>query len=99
MDAYLICPETRKSLWLGKPIRSDEKDGTERTRYYHRSSSEGPWNHERELLNMVLWKFLSDHARKDLRVVFSGDFDEDVYEEIGSEDFEMRAYLQGWPEG
>jgi len=97
MDAYLICPETKKALWLGKPIRTMDESHVERVLYYHRGPLGGSLNYNDQLLNMILWKFLAEHAHKDLRVVFSGEFDDDEYERIGSGDVESDEYLQGWP--
>jgi hypothetical protein len=97
MDAFLVCRETRKSLWLGKPIRTMNNDGTERVLYYHWAGAEDPPNHEWPLLNKVLWKFPAYHAHLDMRVVFSGEFNEDEYERIGSDDFELEEYLGDWP--
>ena len=98
MDAYLICPETRMSLWLGKPIRLEDADGTVRTRYYHCGYENGPLNHENSFVNKVLWKFLADHAHRKLKIVFSGECDEEAYETIlPVDDGEAREYIKGWP--
>ena len=108
MDAFLISNQTRKSLWLGKAIRFDNEDGTETVQYFHRGSWNGPvshpvpilLNHENPILNKVLWKFLAEHARKDLHIVFAGEFDEDEYERVGSGDdeVEIAEYLGAWPD-
>ncbi len=99
MDSYLICDETKKAMWLGKPIRGTTDGNAERVLFYHRGSQEDPYNHEDEVLNKILWKFLADNARKTFRVVFSGEFEEDDYEWVGSGDVETEEYLRGWPEG
>jgi len=99
MDAYLISTDTRKSLWLGKAIRFKHEDGTDRVEYYHRGSAHGSLNHETPILNKVLWKFLAEHAHKEVRIVFAGEFDEDEYELVGSGDVEVEIaeYLGSWP--
>lgn len=91
MDAYLICPETKKLICLGKPIRSKDH----RVVYY----SQRPDRHNQEipLLNRVLWKFLAEHAHKELRVVFDGEFIEDEYEYISTSDIEAEDYVRNWP--
>ena len=91
MDAYLICPETKKSICLGKPIRSKDH----RVVYY--SQRPGLRNHEIPLLNRVLWKFLAEHAHKELRVVFDGEFVDDGYEYISTSDIEAEDYVRNWP--
>jgi hypothetical protein len=100
MDAYLISTETRMSFWLGRAIRFENKDGSERIEYYHRGPERGALNHEVPVLNKVLWKFLAEHAHKDLRIVFAGEFDEDEYELVGSgdEEVEIAEYLGAWPD-
>src|SRR5215472_15018290 len=90
MDAYLICPETKKYMWLGKPIRSDG----DFVDFY--SQNPCRHNHDNPLLNKVLWKFLSEHARKELRIVFSGEFIEDEFEAIWTSDIEAENYLKDW---
>lgn len=93
MEAYLICEKTRKAICLGKPIR--EPGG--RTEYYHSGPANGDPNHEDALLNRVLWKFLAEHARQELRIVFSGDFRQDDFEFIWTSDVEAENYVWGWP--
>jgi hypothetical protein len=95
MDAYLICDATRKAMWLGKPIRPTAKDP--RILYYHRGGYDGPYNHEVQEDNRVLWKFLAENGRHGVRVVFSGEYDEDSYEQVGSDEVETAEYLRGWP--
>ena len=46
---------------------------------------------------MVLWKFLAEHAKKDLRVVFSGEFNEDEYLFVAYDELKAAEYLRGWP--
>jgi hypothetical protein len=96
MDAYLICDATKKAMWLGKSIRSLADN---RILFYHRGPAEGPYNHEDIELAKVLWKFLSENGRGGVRVVFSGEYDEDEYERVGSGDVETEEYLRGWPQG
>jgi hypothetical protein len=96
MDAYLICDRTRKAMWLGKPIRSLEDK--EQVIFFHRGWQGGPYNHEDPELNKLLWKFLADNGREGVRVVFSGEYDEDAYDRVGSGDVETSQYLEGWPE-
>ena len=91
MDAYLTCSETKKLIWLGKPIRSEN----DRVVVY--SQNEYRYNHQDPLLNKVLWRFLADHAHKDLRVVFSGEFVDDEYEHISTSDIEAEEYVRNWP--
>jgi len=91
MDAYLSCPETRKLIWLGKPIRTS----SDQVVFYSQNADN--WNHDNPLLNKVVWKFLADHAHKELRVVFSGEFNEDEYDQIGSQDIETEEYIKEWP--
>jgi hypothetical protein len=93
MDAYLICPEAKKLIWLGKPIRPDK--GSNRVSFYSQNASRD--NHEDPLLNRVLWRFLADHAHKELRVVFSGKFVDDEYEHISTSDIEAEEYIKDWP--
>ena len=100
MDAYLICKDSKYALWLGKPIRTVALEkSAERVVFYHRGPKDGIYNHEDPLSNKTLWKFLADNAHKELRVVFSGEFNEDEYEHIGSGDVETENYVHGWPEG
>ena len=91
MDAYLICPETKKLIWLGKPIRSED----DVVLYYNQRP--GRNNHETVLLNKVLWKFLAEHAHKQLRVVFDGEYNDGEYEHIDTHDVEAGEYVRGWP--
>jgi hypothetical protein len=91
MDAYLICPETKKSIWLGKPIRSED----DKVIYYNQNFRRQ--NHEDSLLNKVLWRFLAEHAHKELRIVFSGEYNEDEYDRISTSDFEAEEYVSDWP--
>ena len=49
------------------------------------------------LLNKVLWRFLAEHARKELRVAFSGEFNDDEYQHIGTSDIEGENYVKDWP--
>ncbi len=93
MDAYLICPDTRKAIWLGKPIRP--LNDPQRVIYYSQSPSAE--NHETPLLCKVLWKFLAEHAHNELRVVFSGEFVDDEYEQIDTCDVEAEQYVKDWP--
>ncbi len=93
MDAYLICPETKKLIWLGKPIR-DADDGA-RVVYYSQTASRH--NYEDNLLNKVLWKFLADHAHRPLMIVFSGEYNDDEYDHIGTSDIEAEEYVMNWP--
>jgi|SRR6516162_10641800 hypothetical protein len=90
MDSYLICPETNKYIWLGKPIRSD----SDTVIYYSQNAYH--YNHEEPLLNKVLWKFLAEHAHKELRIVFSGEFVEDEYEAAWTSDIEAENYVEDW---
>lgn len=92
MDAYLICPQTKQLMWLGKPIRAI--DG-KRVVFYSQNAER--WNHEKEILNKVLWKFLAEHAHMELRVVFSGEFVDDDYEHISTHDIEAEEYVKDWP--
>jgi hypothetical protein len=96
MDAYLTCFETKKAVWLGKPIRFQEA-GVARVEYYNRLANED--NHANLVLNKILWKFLAEHAKMELKVLFSGDFDEEEYEEVatGFDDVKTDLYLEGWP--
>lgn len=94
MDAYLTCPETKKLVWLGKPIRPGANADVA---YYSQRSDRG--NHEDQLLNKVLWKFLAEHARKEIRVLFSGEFVDDEYEHMGTSDVEAEEYVRDWPPG
>jgi hypothetical protein len=55
------------------------------------------YNHEVSLLNKVLWRFLADHAHKELRIVFSGEFVEDDYDATSTHDVEAEEYVKGWP--
>ena len=93
MDAYLICPETRKLIWLGKPITPE--DDNPLVVYFNQRSSHQ--NHENPLLNKVLWKFLADHAHMDLRIVFSGEYNDDEYQHISTSDVEAEEYVRNWP--
>ena len=93
MDAYLICPETKKLVWLGKPIR--DADDVARVIYYNQQP--GLHNHQDELLNKVLWRFLAEHAHKSLRIVFSGEYTDDEYEHISTSDIEAEDYVRHWP--
>lgn len=93
MDAYLICVETKKLIWLGKPIRLTSNPG--KVIYYSQNSSYN--NHETPLLNKVLWKFLAEHAHKELRAVFSGEYNDDDYEHISTDDVEAEDYVRDWP--
>lgn len=97
MDAYLICPETKKEIWLGKPIRVEDNNGALRVAYFHRGSSDGPWNHEIDSINKLLWKFLAEHAHKELRVVFSGEYDDDEFDRVAGDEVELEEYVRGWP--
>ena len=90
MDAYLICPETKKLIWLGKPIRAEDDEA--RVIFY--SQNADLLNHEKKLLNKVLWKFLADHAHRDLRIVFSGEYNDDEYEHISTSDVEAGGIRQ-----
>jgi hypothetical protein len=91
MDAYLICPETKKLIWLGKAIRYEPGIVS----FY--SQSVARHNHDDPLLNKVLWRFLAEHARKELRVAFSGEFNDDEYQHIGTHDVEGENYVKDWP--
>lgn len=94
MDAYLICPETRKSLWLGKPIRHYDAEGKEFVSHYNRRYT--THNHEDPILNKMLWKFLAEHAHKELRVVFDWEFKEHEYQRVeGPGDID--EYVENWP--
>ena len=95
MDAYLICPETRKAIWLGKPIRTQRDAKAFRVLYYNQGP--GDRNHEMPLLKRVLWKFLAEHDHKELRIVFSGEFSDEEYERIPTSDVEAEAYVRNWP--
>ena len=95
MDAYLICPETKKAIWLGKPIRTQVAETTDKILFY--SQNPDIHNYERTLLNKVLWKFLADHAHKELRIVFSGEYADNEYEQIDTVDVEAEEYVRGWP--
>jgi hypothetical protein len=94
VDAYLICAETRKLIWLGKPIRPTSDPG--RVIFYSQNASRE--NYEVPLLNKVLWKFLAEHAHKELGVVFSGEFVDDDYEHISTDDVEAEEYVKDWPQ-
>ena len=95
MDAYLICPETKKAMWLGKAITTEVDENVFDVIYY----TQGPRipNHEKKLLNKVLWKFLSEHAHRELRVVFAGEYDDREYDLIDTVDVEAEEYVAGWP--
>ena len=97
MDAYLLCPETKNAMWLGKPIREETDNNNERVLYYHRGPYNGPLNHQNEELNMILWKFLAEHTKKDMRIMFDHEFNEGEYRYIGSDEVETAEYLRGWP--
>jgi len=58
----------------------------------------GLLNHEISSANKVLWKFLAEHAQMELRIVFSGEFEENSYEQIGTNDADADEYLRGWPD-
>jgi hypothetical protein len=90
VDAYLICVETKKLIWLGKPIRPKSDPG--RVIYYSQNASRH--NYEAPLLNKVLWKFLAEHAHQELRAVFSGEFVDDDYEHISTHDVEAEEYVK-----
>lgn len=92
MDAYLVCPETKKILWLGKPIRPLGKTDV----IFYSQTAECN-NHDRTLLNKVLWEFLAEHARKELKVLFSGEFVDDEYEHVSTWDIEAEEYVRDWP--
>jgi len=98
MDAYLICPETHKSMWLGKAIRVRQSDGTETVNYFHQGAYDDPPNYENEMLNKVLWKFLAEHTHKELRIVFSGEVDDESFDRVGTDDVEADNYLRDWPQ-
>ena len=93
MDAYLTCPDTKKLVWLGKPIR--QRAGSQEVSYYNQNKHHE--NFDDTLLNKVLWKFLAEHAHKELRVLFSGEFDDDEYEHISTWDVEAEEYVKNWP--
>ena len=97
MDAFLICPETKKSIWLGKAVRLHENDDLDQVEFYHQGPSGGVFNYEDPLLNKVLWKFLAEHANKELRVVADGDYNDDEYERVPTSDIEAELYVEGWP--
>ena len=88
MDAYLICPETKKLIWLGKPIRSQD----DKVLYYNQNYRH--CNHDVPLLNKVLWKFLAEHAHKELRVVFSGEYNDDEYVHLDTHESEAEEYVK-----
>ena len=91
MDAYLTCPETKKSMWLGKPIRRDNDEVV----FYSQNAAQ--YNHDDLLLNKVLWKFLAEHAHKDLRILFSGEYPDGDYERVSTWDIEAEDYVRDWP--
>lgn len=93
MDAYLICKDTKKLIWLGKPIRSESEP--DRVIFYSQNATLD--NHDNPLLNRVLWRFLAEHAHRELRVVFSGEYDDDEYEHIRTSDIEAEDYVRDWP--
>ena len=45
----------------------------------------------------MLWKFLADHAHKEIRILFSGEFIDDDYEHISTSDVEAEEYVKNWP--
>ena len=59
MDAFLLCPETREYIWLGKPIRFEDEAGQEQVAYFSQNAK--VQNYQDLLLNKVLWKFLAEH--------------------------------------
>lgn len=97
MDAYLICPETKKEMWLGQPIRFFDANGAEQVAYYHQGPSGGALNHEIEAVNKLLWRFLPEHAHKELRVVFSGEYEDEEFERVPGGELELEEYVRGWP--
>ncbi len=80
-------------MCLGKPIRAAH----DKTQVVFYSFNPMKPNHERPLLNRVLWKFLAEHAHKELRIVFSGEYVEEDFDEIPALDVEAEEYVEVWP--
>ena len=102
--AYLICPECRRILCLGKAIWAIPNHQRASPTHFHIGDSNQPPNWHRRELNQTVWKFLADHAGREIRVIMSKDLDEledlEKYAEIGGDtlsDLSVAEYLAEWP--
>jgi hypothetical protein len=98
--AYLTCPETRQMIFLGKAVWTTGDDSRQ-VSYFHLGPRETAPNSQQEELSRAVWRFLADHAGKELRVLLENELkDEGEYVVIGGDskdDIPFDEYLKDWP--
>ena len=100
--AYLVNESQRRFVWLGKAICDEgREDELRAVDYFRVGGRDEPRNHEQDLLNQVLWKFIADSAGEPLRVILDSELALlEGFVEIGGgceSSISFEDYLEGWP--